>query len=550
MEPPAELKSRINSAAPPLQAAQVKVHLQAAQELLVDALYNTAPLLDCMLAKNLLPRDSYQLVQAERTAADRARRLLEVVQAQMDDEQAGQFLDCLKACQSNYPRLRAWLHSCTDLQGGLEAFQCGPSVYRLRTQLGVLCKRLGVSVLPVSLQLFSSGILTQLELDSQQAEPTPFQQSQRLLLSCLSKGERACTAFYKALCQEDPQLGAELQGWGPTSCPETPAGHCSVAVAESGAAAMTDWSTGDAWTQDMPRSLTSDRVGSWEASEGKDVLQEAMALLGMATEAAPQFNMCELGVALGLRWGDVRERLLEKARIDDVAQLAALVELFLEKTQDVGRLLRRLQQCDTQGIRLSRRGTLLLELLGEAERLLQGSHTHVRAGHIFTFLMWDMLAEMVEEPWVWQWAEPWEGLLGVVQRLRGVAGGRAEAELLAELEECWDGECRARGLLEAVPVLAQLLRDLYPQRDSLQLLGPSHPQGVAVSCRPRVLRRVTRFCGVPCRAITRVLAGLPLPSPSLASQYHTICQAVMRLLERVCPTTLGTPPLTRPGPAH
>ncbi|XP_023700955.1 uncharacterized protein [Paramormyrops kingsleyae] len=544
MEPPAEVKSRIT---PPLQATKVKAHLQAAQELLVDALYNMAPLLDRMLAKNLLPRDSYQMVQAERTAADRARRLLEVVQAQMDDEQAGEFLDCLKACQSNYPRLRAWLHGCTDLQGGLEDFQCGPSVCRLRTQLGVLCKRLGVSVLPVSLQLFSSGILTQLELDSQQAEPTPYQQSQRLLLSCLSKGERACAALYKALCQEDPQLGAELQGWGSSPCCETPAGHFSVAVVESGAAAMTDWPTGDTWTQDMPRSLTSDRLGTWEAthlaSERKDVLQEAMALLGVATEAAPQFNMCELGVLLGLRRADVRDRLLEKAAIDDVAQLAALVELFLEKTQDVERLLQRLQQCDTQGIQLSGRGTLLLELLGEAERLLQGSHTHVRAEHIFTILMWDMLAEMVEEPWVWQWAEPWEGLLGVVQRLRGVAGGRAEAELLAELEECWDGECRARGLLQAVPVLAQLLRDLYPRRDSLQLLGPSHPQGMAVTCRPRMLRRVTRFSGVPHRAITRALVGLPLPSPSLALQYHTMCQAVTRLLERVCPTTQGiTPP--------
>lgn len=80
-----------------------------------------------------------------------------------------------------------------------------------------------------------------------------------------------------------------------------------------------------------------------------DVLQEAMELLGVGTDAAPRLNVCELGVLLGLRRAHVRDHLLEGAAIGDAAQLRALLELFLEKTQDAGRLLQRLQQCDTQG---------------------------------------------------------------------------------------------------------------------------------------------------------------------------------------------------------
>lgn len=87
----------------------VKAHLLASQELLVESLYNIAPLLDCALACGLLSQDNYYEVRAERTPTSRARKLLEVVHAQMDEQGASCFLECLKRCEPHYPRLRSWL---------------------------------------------------------------------------------------------------------------------------------------------------------------------------------------------------------------------------------------------------------------------------------------------------------------------------------------------------------------------------------------------------------------------------------------------------------
>lgn len=83
---------------------------------------------------------------------------------------------------------------------------------QLQAQLSVLCGRLGFSVLPVSLELFSNGTLTQFELDQVQAAPTSYQQTHQLLSVCLSKGERACCSFYQALGSEDPQLASDISG--------------------------------------------------------------------------------------------------------------------------------------------------------------------------------------------------------------------------------------------------------------------------------------------------------------------------------------------------
>ena len=70
---------------------------------------------------------------------------------------------------------------------------------------------MGYSILPVSLALFSSGILTQFELDQVQAAPTMYQQTNQLLSMCLSKGEKACCSFYQALNNEDPQLASDIR---------------------------------------------------------------------------------------------------------------------------------------------------------------------------------------------------------------------------------------------------------------------------------------------------------------------------------------------------
>lgn len=87
----------------------MKAQLLASQQLLVASLYNLAPLLDCILAAGLLSQDNYHEVKAEKTPQKSARKLLEIVQGQMDENGAVRFLECLRECKQHYPRLRSWL---------------------------------------------------------------------------------------------------------------------------------------------------------------------------------------------------------------------------------------------------------------------------------------------------------------------------------------------------------------------------------------------------------------------------------------------------------
>lgn len=81
----------------------------ASQQLLVTSLYNLAPLLDCILAEGLLSPDNYHEVKAEKTPQQSARKLLEIIQGQMDESGAVRFIECLRECKQHYPRLRSWL---------------------------------------------------------------------------------------------------------------------------------------------------------------------------------------------------------------------------------------------------------------------------------------------------------------------------------------------------------------------------------------------------------------------------------------------------------
>ncbi|XP_018616796.1 uncharacterized protein LOC108939715 isoform X3 [Scleropages formosus] len=427
----------------PLGEEPVKAHLRASQQLLVDSLYNIAPLLDHMLAANLLSQDNYFQVQAERTPTDRARKLLEVVHAQMDERGVQAFLDCLRKCENHYPRLRKWFHRTIESQCENVAVRCGPTETRLRAQFSMLCHRLGVSVLPVSLQLFSEGTLTQLEVDQVQSLPTSYQQIQRLLSICLSKGENACRGFYQAFHGEDAHLAKEIDAHSITE--EDTKSLLSVAVEESRTAAPLD-------------------------EPDTDVLQKALDIVG-----------------------------------------GALAE----------------------GLQLSERGILLLELLAEADHLLHDGRVQPLVVHIFTFLLWDTLTEAAEEPS----AELRSGVPEAVQMLR--TGGRVEAELLLELEECWEEEPTVDSLRQFARALSLLIQDLYPCQDSLHLCAAHHKGELAV-CRPRRLQRITRFRGLPGRIISRALGTLPSTSESLQNQYRGICLAVARLLERLCPAEGGT----------
>ncbi|KTG35704.1 hypothetical protein cypCar_00000093 [Cyprinus carpio] len=189
----------------------VKARLLSSQMLLVDALYHLSPLLDCVISVGLLSRENRYEIEAERTPPNKARKLLEIVDAQMDESGASSFMECLRKCKNHYPRLRTWLTSEEDhfQPSGIPQ---GPTERQLQAQFNVLCSRLGCSVLPVSYDLFSRGILTQLELEKIQAILIPTQQAQTLLSICLKKGEKACKSFYTALKNEDEQLAEELNG--------------------------------------------------------------------------------------------------------------------------------------------------------------------------------------------------------------------------------------------------------------------------------------------------------------------------------------------------
>nr|XP_046148722.1 uncharacterized protein LOC123991303 isoform X3 [Oncorhynchus gorbuscha] len=499
------------------QKQPVKSHLLASRELLVASLYNLAPLLDRTLASGLLSQENYFEVGAERTPQGRARRLLEVVQAEMDEAGARGFMECLGRCKQHYPRLRAWLRTDADIQRG-------PTERQLQAQLRVLCGRLGFSVLPVSLELFSNGTLTQFELDQVQAAPTSYQQTHQLLSVCLSKGERACCSFYQALGSEDPQLASDISVEDPGVC-STP-----VEVKDDGLCS-THTAVETRQTDGKGRSLPDTHILS-------DVLQQVLSLLAVAPGEGARLNVCELGVAVGLPRRTVRECLLEEVEVGDIVQLRALVTLFLR-------------------VLLSERGCMLLKLLSVAEAFLRtgdhlqagdhlctvdhnlraGDHLHTgdhidKVWNIFSLVLWDSMAEALEDP-----GAAVESLWDPRDAVRLLRDSeRVETELLQELEECWaDGGTES--LLQSVTVLAQLLRDLHPLQDSLRLSPPE--EGAVYPCRSRRLHRVTRFQGLPARVIRKALGhGAPSKHPvpaGLPIQYRDLCLCITRLLDRVHP---------------
>ncbi|XP_017309157.1 uncharacterized protein LOC108256613 [Ictalurus punctatus] len=498
----------------------VKAQLLASQQLLVASLYNLAPLLDCILAAGLLSQDNYHEVKAEKTPQKSARKLLEIVQGQMDENGAVRFLECLRECKQHYPRLRSWLAVETEIQRG-------PTELKLQAQFSCLCSRLGFSVLPVSLALFSSGTLTQFDLEQIQAAPTSTQQSQTLLTICLAKGETACKSFYTALYDEDPQLAEDIN------------------VSSS----LKDLSLNSKDVSNIGLAVEESRDTAAGHLPYSGVLQQVRAQLDVAVGDEARLNVCELGVAVGLPRRTVKECLLDGVSLDDVAQLEALVALFVEKTQDADRLLSRVAEVEIRSVQLSERGCLSLKLLQDAYALIRsGSHSHCHSWDylrdhndlhgpdcgedctlwtIFSFLVWDCLAEAVEEPKM----KPSGGLAAMLQQLHDCT--RVDTSLLQELEQCWT-EGGTENLLQSIRVLAQILRDLHPLHAGLHLSSPV--EGL-YSCWTQ-LHRVTSFQGVSVRAIRKVLNGVAAASTQQdatprAQEYREVCVYVARLLDTV-----------------
>ncbi len=81
-----------------------------------------------------------------------------------------------------------------------------------------------------------------------------------------------------------------------------------------------------------------------------------MTRLGLTVGDEIRFNVCEVGVAVGLPRRTVREYFLEGVGIEDSAQLEALVSLYIEKTKDADRLLSRVEElsprCKWRPVRL------------------------------------------------------------------------------------------------------------------------------------------------------------------------------------------------------
>ncbi|RXM98338.1 hypothetical protein EOD39_13259 [Acipenser ruthenus] len=477
----------------------LKKHIQNWQDLLVEALYNIAPLLDHMIAAHLLTQENYFDVQAEKTPQNKARKLLEVVQHQMDEEKALHFIECLKKCKEHYPRLKDWL--TTDAE------------QKLRKQMSELCLRLGHLVTPISMRLFSGGTLSQFELEQVQASTTPFLQNKTLLSLCLAKGEKTCLSFYQAFHSEDSMLAKDIDDTG-TDLPEP----------------------GPQELQDL--TLKMEYGGEIELRpEEKELIREVTRLLGLELGSGMTLNLCELGLALGLPRGVVRESLFELESAGDLTQLAAIVHCFMEKTQDQNRLLHKIGACNTKRLMLSERGRLLLALLQEVTADINSSFEDVlqKCRHLFHFVMRDCFAEVEEDPS----GASWTGPLATVRLLKeNVLVDRA---VIQELEDCW-GEETAESYQQSLRILAQLLRDLFPLLDSVEFDG--NLQGEIYRCKPRRLHRVTKFKGLPPRIIYRVLTRKGAHSVSkdatgsvsrtaVTRQYKDICLKVANLLAKV-----------------
>ncbi|XP_060717725.1 uncharacterized protein LOC132840233 [Tachysurus vachellii] len=507
----------------PGHGQSVKDLLLGSQQLLVASLYNLAPLLDCVLAAGLLSLDNYHEVKAEKTPKNRARKLLEIVQGQMDENGALCFLECLRECKQHYPRLRSWLAAETEIQRG-------PTERKLQAQFSCLCSRLGFSVLPVSLALFSNSVLTQFDLERIQAAPTPTEQSHVLLTICLTKGEMACKSFYTALYSEDPQLSEDI----------------NIKESYAVSSLLKDLSLNSKEVSSIGVAVEETRDTAAGHLPYSEVLQQVRAQLGVAVGDEARLNVCKLGVAVGLPRHIVKECLLEGVSLEDSAQLEALVALFMEKTQDAERLLSRVAELEFGSVQLSERGCLSLKLLQEADALLRrGSHSHnhtwdyqLDQGHldgadcddctlwtIFRYLVWDCLVEAVEEPKL----KASGGLATMLQQLHGCA--LVDLALLQELEQCWS-EGGAENLLQSIRVLAQILRDLHSLHTGINLSSPV--EGL-YSCWSR-LHRVTSFQGVSARAIRKVLnsvvpASTQQDSTPRARHYREVCVYVARLLD-------------------
>ncbi|XP_072900704.1 uncharacterized protein [Hemitrygon akajei] len=497
----------------------MKDHIQSSHNILVSALYNIEPLLDQMIASHLLTHENYCEIRSEKTPPQKARKLLEIVHLQMNDREAWRFVECLKKCKHHYPRLKNWLAEDIGIKRG-------PTEQKLLKQASTLCQRLGHLIRPIVMRLFSNETVSQYELDIVQGESTLYCQAQQLINICLQKGERSCQRLYEALREEDMVLAEDIDDAEQTTSLSS---HSPIPQEE---------------TQPIPSLLEDLRLKCVFGEEvqlqqaEKELIREVLSQFQLDTGRTMSLNVCEFGVLLGLLRKVVQECLFELENTEDVQQLAAVIHMFLEKTNNTERLRQKMASVNFYRLQLSRRAKLLLQLLQSSRADCRcGKEVSQQLSNVCLFIMRDCLAETEEDA-----SEvPTLGIMECLQRLE--RNKRADIVILRELAELW-GDGAEENFEKSIPFIAQLVKDTFPLVDAVEFDAIPVWRGV-YRCHPRVIKRVTSFKGLPSRIIQKVIQPkslLTLLSEErtyfenqqlLDEEYTQLCLKILNILQRV-----------------
>ncbi|XP_067848578.1 uncharacterized protein [Heptranchias perlo] len=485
----------------------MKNYIQSSHDILVTALYNIDPLLDQMIASHLLTNENYYEIRTEKIPPQKARKLLEIVQLQMNENDVLRFVECLRRCKHHYPRLKQWLAGDTGIKRG-------PTEQKLQKQANVLCQRLGHSVTPIAMRLFSNETISQYELDIVQGETTLYCQAQRLISICLQKGEHSCQRLTEALHEEDTILAQDID---------------EAVYAKEPLFSV------------QPQQVLQDlklKCGYGEEIQlqqiEKELVREALTLLRLDTGRGMSLNVCEFGVLLGLPRKVVQDCLFELESAEDFHQLAAVIHTFMEKTNDEERLRQKMASANGYRLLLSRRAKLLLKLLQSG---LADCHRSEQFSNICLFILRDCLAEAEEDVSEVSTLD----IMGCLQKLEG--NSLVDVMIVRELAEVWS-EGAAENFQRSVPFITQLVRDLFPLLDTVEFDAVLVRRGV-YRCHPRTLRRVTSFKGLPPRIILKVIQPKSVQSLAneermsllnqelLAGEFTELCLKTADILQRV-----------------
>ncbi|XP_078088237.1 uncharacterized protein LOC144506251 [Mustelus asterias] len=515
----------------------MKRYLQRSHDVLVSALYNIDPLLDQMIASQLLTHENYCEIRTEKIPPQKARKLLEIVQLQMNEDDVRLFVECLRRCKHHYPRLKEWLAGDTGIYG----IKRGPTEEKLQKQASVVCQRLGHLVIPIAMRLFSNEMISQYELDIVQGETTLYCQAQRLINICLQKGEYSCQKLYEALHEEDTILAEDIDGKAALTERE-PA--FSIQLQQEHPLLLSSLvPVPQEETQSVSFSLQDLKLGCGFNEEiklqqiEKELVREALTLLQLDTGRGMSINVCEFGLLLGLPRKVVQDCLFELESAEDVHQLAAVIHVFMEKTNDQERLRQKMASANRYRLLLSRRATLLLRLLQSGQDdCHNGEEFAQHFSSICLFILRDCLAEAEEE------ASEVSSLdiIGCLQRLE--RNSRVDVTILKELAELWT-EGTVETFRRSVPFTAQLVRDLFPHLDSAEFDAVAVQKGV-YRCHPRAVRRITSFKGLPARIILKVIQPKSILSLNeeimncgnqelLTGEFAQICLKTADILQRL-----------------